>query len=390
MPSNHSARIYLDYHASTPTDPRVIEAMAPYWTERPGNPHAIDHAHGWDASEAVERAASRVAAAINADADEIIFTSGATEANNLAILGVAARASGKRRILVSAVEHKSVLAAAHTAARRYGMDVELVAVDSEGAIRLDCLKSALADDVLLVSVMAVNNEVGTIQPLGAIARLANAAGALLHTDASQALTAGSLDVSSIGADLVSLSAHKLYGPKGIGALYIRRDVQRQVEPLVYGGGQQNGLRAGTLPVPLCVGFGEAVALVADDCAEGERGRVRALRDKLFAGLGRAAAGLRLNGPQVNSRHPGNANIMFPDMEADPLLAKLQPAIAASTGSACTSGTIEPSHVLRAIGLTETEANSSIRFSIGRFTTDNEIEQAITLISQAVLDLNKQQ
>ncbi|GIK52595.1 MAG: cysteine desulfurase IscS [Planctomycetota bacterium] len=374
--------IYMDYQASTPVDLRVIEAMTPYWHECPGNPHATDHAFGWTAAKAVEQACEQVASAIAADPDEIVFTSGATEANNLAILGVAARAPrGRRRIIVSAIEHKSVIAAAHAAAKLNDCKVNVVAVDKEGNVQPDALRQCLADDVLLVSVMAVNNEIGSIQPIADLAEITHSFGALFHTDATQALTAGSFDVQRVDADFASLSAHKLYGPKGIGALYIRRDLHRHVEPQVHGGGQQHGLRAGTLPVPLCVGFGAAIGLLRN--ADEERQRVRELRDEFVRQLREALPALALNGPRVISRHPGNANLLFPRLDADVLLASLQPHVAASTGSACTSGTIEPSHVLRAIGLTDDEASSSIRFSIGRYTTLDEITHAAVKIAQAV-------
>lgn len=374
--------IYMDYQASTPVDPRVIEAMTPFWRVHPGNPHATDHAFGWAAARAVEQAGEQVARAIAADADEIIFTSGATEANNLAILGAAARAPReRRRIIISAIEHKSVIAAAHAAAKRNGFRVDTIPVDKEGFVQPDAMRQRLADDVLLVSVMAVNNEIGTIQPVAELAEIAHSFGALFHTDATQALTAGDFDVQSTNADFASLSAHKLYGPKGIGALYIRRDLHRHVEAQIHGGGQQQSLRAGTLPVPLCVGFGTATGLLTH--ADSERQQVRELRDEFVRQLVNAFPALTLNGPTTTNRHPGNANILFPGIEADVLLASLQPHIAASTGSACTSGTIEPSHVLRAIGLSEEEANASIRFSIGRYTTHGEIISAVEKIACAV-------
>ncbi|MBE7492975.1 MAG: cysteine desulfurase [Planctomycetes bacterium] len=376
--------IYMDYQASTPVDHRVIEAMTPFWRVHPGNPHATDHAFGWAAARAVEQASEQVARAIAADSDEIIFTSGATEANNLAIFGVASRAPReRRRIIISAIEHKSVIAAARAAAKRNGLRVDTVPVDKEGFVQPDAMRQRLADDVLLVSVMAVNNEIGTIQPVAELAEITHSFGALFHTDATQALTACDFDVQRMNADLASLSAHKLYGPKGIGALFIRRDVQQRVEPLIYGGGQQHGLRAGTLPVPLCIGFGTAVNLLVGPSADQERQRIQDLRDTFVNQLRKVMPPIQLNGPRTSRRHPGNANIYFPGIEADVLLASLQPHIAASTGSACTSGTIEPSHVLRAIGLSEEEANASIRFGIGRNTTHNEVTQAVEKITQSI-------
>lgn len=375
-------RIYMDYQASTPIDPRVSEAMSPFFFCHPGNPHASDHSYGWEANAAVEKAAQRVADAISADADEIIFTSGATEANNLAILGLAARASlGRRRILVSAIEHKCVLAAAFATAKRFGCTMETVPVDSNGTLRLDVLKDRLKNDVLLVSVMAVNNEIGTIQPLAAVAALSHEVGALVHTDAVQALTTMNMDVRDLDVDMLSISSHKLYGPKGIGALYIRRNVQKCVEPIIYGGGQQNGLRSGTLPVPLCVGLGEATALVASEEANEERLRIRSLRDNFIERLLLLSPNIRINGVSGDLRHLGNANLCFGGINAHNLLGALQPSIAASTGSACTSGMPEPSHVLRAIGLSIDDANSSIRFSIGRFTSNDDIDESITVINE---------
>ncbi len=379
-----SESIYLDYQASTPVDPRVTAAMAPYFFDHPGNPHASDHAVGWNAHRAIQVAADRIASAIGADADEIIFTSGATEANNLAILGTALRApKNRRRIIISSIEHLCVIAAAHAAATRLGFVIDTIPVDSEGIVRLDALKKLLADDVLLVSVMAVNNEIGTIEPVSKIAAMSHEVGALFHTDAVQALTTNPLDISDLGVDLLSLSAHKLYGPKGIGALYIRREIQRQIEPLIYGGGQQNGLRSGTLPVPLCVGFAEAVKLLSSENAAEERMTVARLRDGFIAALSSAGLVFDINGPSGILRHVGNANIRFDNCDAHQLLQSLQPKVAASTGSACTSGTPEPSHVLRAIGLSVDQANQSIRFSFGRFSNEDDVVIAAQLIATQV-------
>jgi len=374
--------IYMDYQASTPVDPRVSGAMEPFLFDHPGNPHSSDHSFGWEANTAVENALRQIAAGIGADPDEIIFTSGATEANNLAILGAVARGGQKRRrILVSAVEHKCVLSAARASADRLGFTIDQVPVDRDGTIRLDSLRDRLHDDVLLVSAMAVNNEIGTIQPVADISSMCHEVGALVHVDAAQALTAGSLDVHHLNIELLTLSAHKIYGPKGIGALFIRRDAQRKIEPLIYGGGQQGGLRGGTLPVPLCVGFGQAVALMAADEAEDERSRVRGLRDRLISGICDIDRNIRINGPTGFSRHPGNANLRFPGIDAHDLLMALQPRLAAATASACTSGTPDPSHVLRAIGLTNPEALSSVRFGVGRFTEQTEVDEALTILRE---------
>lgn len=377
-------RIYMDYQASTPIDPRVSKAMAPYFFDQPGNPHSADHTFGWEANAAIEKAAQQIASAINADPDEIIFTSGATEANNLAILGAAARApENRRRILVSAVEHKCVLAAARITAARFGFTIELIPVDHNGVVCLDVLEDRLDNNVLLVSVMAVNNEIGTIEPIAAVTAMCHDVGALVHTDAVQALAAGPLDTQHLDVEFLSLSAHKIYGPKGIGALYIRRDVQRQIEPLIYGGGQQNGIRAGTLPVPLCVGFGEAAALMTGKEASNEHVRLRRLRDQLIERICGLGNDIRLNGPTSDVRHPGNANLCFTGLYARDLLAALQPRIAASTASACVSGIPDVSHVLRAIGLSILEAEGSVRFSIGRFTTEADIDEAVAALQKTL-------
>ena len=376
--------IYADYQATTPVDPRVVEKMTPYWREAFGNPHSSDHVIGWRAAETVRGAASGVAALIGADADELIFTSGATEANNLALLGLARRApAGRRRILVSAIEHKCVLAAARSLAEREGFTVETVPVDGEGFVDLSALADRLDETVLVVSVMAVNNEVGTIQDIPSIAELVAPHGALLHCDAAQAPCA--MDVSELAthADLVSLSGHKVYGPQGIGALYIRRDVQEHIEPLIYGGGQQDGLRSGTVPMPLCVGMATAAEIIRTPEGAEERRRLARQRDSFTRLLQSSRFPVAVNGPSSDRRHPGNANLRFDGFSAQDILGSLQPRLAASTGAACTSGIPEPSHVLRALGLSEAEAESSIRFSFGRFTTDDEVERAASFVAETL-------
>jgi cysteine desulfurase len=367
-------------------DRLVIEAMTPFLSEEPANPHASDHALGWRAHAAVDKAADQIAQTIGSDQDEIIFTSGATEANNLAILGIIRRAPSDRcRILVSAIEHKSVLSSARATAR-YGFAVEQIPVDRAGIVDLAALERLLADDVLLVSVMAVNNEIGSLQPLREVAERVHRVGAYIHSDAAQALSATRFDVEELGLDLASFSGHKIYGPKGIGSLYVRRAVQSHIEPLMYGGDQQNGLRPGTLPVPLCVGFGIAAMLMVTETAEEERLRIRHLRDRLVDRLIAIQPGIVLNGPSATLRHPGNANVRFAGFCGSDLLASVQPTLAASTGSACTSGIPEPSHVLRAIGLSVEESESSIRFGVGRFTTPDHIDQAVALIERALCSL----
>ena len=376
--------IYADYQATTPVDPRVVESMDPYWGQRFGNPHSADHIVGWRAAEAVREATDTVSGLIGADSDEIIFTSGATEANNLAILGLARRAPHPRsRILLSAIEHKCVQAAARVAAVREGLTVETIPVDRDGFVDLDWLSAEIDETVLVVSIMAVNNEIGTIQDIPSIASLLEPHGILFHCDAAQAPCA--MDVSTLAryADLVSLSAHKFYGPQGIGALYIRRDVQGRVEPLIYGGGQQDGLRSGTVPVALTIGMGSAAEIVGSDEGARDRERIACQRDRFVEVMLHEGIALEVNGPSDNRRHPGNANLRFPSCDAQDILASLQPRLAASTGSACTSGIPEPSHVLRALGLSGEEADSSIRFSFGRFTTDEDVFGAASLVISAV-------
>ena len=379
--------IYADYQATTPADPRVVEKMTPYWREAFGNPHSSDHIIGWRAAETVREAASSMAALIGADADEMIFTSGATEANNLALLGLARRAPvGRRRILVSAIEHKCVLSAARSLAEREGFTVETIPVDGQGFVDLDALAERLDETILVVSVMAVNNEIGTIQDIPRIAALLAPYGALFHCDAAQAPCATLHYELVTHADLISLSGHKVYGPQGIGALYIRRDVHEHIEPLIYGGGQQDGLRSGTVPMPLCVGMAAAAEIIRTSEGAEERGRLARQRDSFIRLLQNSRFPVAVNGPTSDRRHPGNANLRFDGFSAQDILGSLQPRLAASTGAACTSGIPEPSHVLRALGLSEAEAESSIRFSFGRFTTDDEVEQAADLVVETLESL----
>ena len=378
--------IYADYQATTPVDPRVLEKMLPYWGESFGNPHSNDHIVGWKAAEAVRESQTSVAALIGADPDEIVFTSGATEANNLALFGLARRAPpSRRRILVSAIEHKCVLAAARALEEREGFTLETIPVDREGFIDLDVLESMLDSSVLVASIMAVNNEVGTIQDLSAITALLARHGAIFHCDAAQAPCA--MDVSRLAeyADLISLSGHKIYGPQGIGALYVRRDLQNSMEPIIYGGGQQKGLRSGTVPVPLCVGMAAAAEIVVEE-GPCERLEVAKRRNFYVTLLSDISFPTAINGPAWDRRHPGNANLRFDGFAAQDILGALQPGLAASTGAACTSGIPEPSHVLSAMGLSESEAESSVRFSFGRFNSEVEVREAATLVKKALESL----
>lgn len=383
---NRTNTIYADYQATTPVDPRVLEKMLPFWGDSFGNPHSNDHVVGWKAAEAVRDSSTSVGKLIGADPDEIVFTSGATEANNLALFGLARRASpSRRKILVSAIEHKCVLTAAMALAERDGFNIETIPVDGKGFVDLDALEGMLDDSVLAVSVMAVNNEVGTIQDLPEIARLLSRDGVVLHCDAAQAPCA--MDVSCLAeyADLISLSGHKVYGPQGIGALYIRRDLHSCIEPTIYGGGQQNGLRSGTVPVALCAGMAAAAEIVM---AEGrcERPKVAEQRDLFVGLLADNGFAVDINGPGWKWRHPGNANLRFDGFAAQEILGSVQPRLAASTGAACTSGMPEPSHVLRAMGLSESEADSSVRFSFGRFTSNLEVREAANVVLTALRSL----
>lgn len=368
--------IYLDHQASTPTHPQVVAAMQPYYADLYANPHAGDHAAGWSAADAIETARSAVAEAINADDDEIIFTSGATEANNLAIRGLTQRDARRKKIIVSAIEHKAVLAPARVVTRE-GLELVIAPVDREGRIDLDRLSRLVDEQTLLVSMMLVNNEMGVVQPVQEISQLCRSAGALLHTDAAQALYWMPIDVLELGVDFLSLSGHKVAGPKGIGALYVSREAKSLLQPLIHGGDQEGGLRAGTLPTPLCAGLGKACRLLPDDRAVAEwRSRTLELE-----------AGLKSLFPQMETignredRHPGNLCVRMPGVDAERLVALLQPDVALARGSACTSGIPEPSHVLRAMGLDANEASEVVRLSTAPTTSKGEIEIALQCFAE---------
>ena len=382
--------IYLDHQATTPVDPRVFAEMTPYFRDSFGNPHSSDHCLGWESSRAVEDAAVRVARLIGVDSDEIIFTSGATESNNFALLGLGRHAAGgkRRRILLTAIEHKSVLAVGKVLDESYGFVVESIPVDSEGFVNLPALEASLDEDVLAVSVMAVNNEIGTIQDIERVSRVVRDCGALFHCDAAQAPVAMNIEGIGRQTDVLSLSSHKMYGPKGIGVVYIERGLQDRFEPLIYGGGQQSGLRSGTVPVSLCVGMGVAASLLVGDTADQRRANLRRQRDMFVEKLKSMTWPVTVNGPGGRDRHPGNANVCFAGFAAHDTLGALQPRLAASTGSACTSGIPEPSHVLRAIGLDTDYAESSIRFSLGFDTSDEDVEEAVGLIDETLTKLSK--
>lgn len=372
------APIYLDYQASTPVDPAVSEAMRPFWEIEFGNPHSSNHAFGWRAEEAVQRARLAVADFIGADADEIVFTAGATEANNLAILGLLGHTTGAgKRVVVSAVEHKCVLEAARQLGRP-GFEVVLAPVGPDGVIVLDTLAKLIDANTALVSVMAVNNEVGSIQPIREISELCRRVGAVFHSDAAQAGSAMEIDIDSLGVDMLSLSAHKLYGPKGIGALYVSHRVRNELRPIIHGGGQEGGLRSGTLPTPLCVGFGAAVEIMGSRLPE-DIVSYQVSRDLFLGTLRSCGMDFHINGSERG--HRGNLNLRLPDVDAEMLLMNLQPRLAVSMGSACSSGIPEPSHVLRAIGLTAEQAGECIRVSFGRFTTAEQASAAAIFLSE---------
>lgn len=375
--------IYLDYQATTPTDPRVLEVMLPWFTERFGNPHSDAHAYGWDAEEAVERARGDVATSLNADPREIVFTSGATEANNLAIKGAARfrrRHEGRDRVVTFQSEHKCVLESVR-GLERDGFEVAVLPVRGDGLVELQALRDALDERTGLVSVMAVNNEIGVIQPLSEIAEAVHAVGAWLHVDAAQALGRIPLDVRVAGIDLLSLSGHKLYGPKGIGALYVRRRPRVRLEPLFDGGGQERGLRSGTLPTPLCVGLGEACRIAVTELPR-EDERLAGLRDAFMAALQARLGPVQING-SLQARVSGSLNLCFPGAPADKVMAAAR-GVAVSTGSACSSATVEPSYVLRALGMSDEAAACSLRIGFGRMTTLEEVARAADLLASAVV------
>jgi cysteine desulfurase len=378
-----SESIYLDYQATTPLDPRVAAAMQPFMGRMFGNPHS-EHTFGWEAGEGVDRAAEAVAYLIGAAPGEIVFTSGATEANNMAIQGVA-RSRGRRgnHIVTTAIEHKCVL---HTALsfQRSGFDVDVVPVLPNGLVDPETVTNAVRDETALVSVMLANNEIGTLQPIAEIGAFCRAHGIVMHTDAAQAVGKVPVDVSALNVDLLSLSAHKLYGPKGIGALYVSRQCPVALEPLIIGGAQQNGLRAGTIPTLLAVGLGEACRL-ADAELETDRRHSQELREGFLAALKKEFPDLAVNG-DLEHRLPGNLNIRFAGVDSESLLTALQGQIAASTGSACNAGSIEPSYVLLALGLSIEDVNSSIRFGFGRFICHSTVLEAATLIGNKARSL----
>ncbi len=371
--------VYLDYSATTPIDPRVVEAMLPYLTEKFGNPASRSHQYGWDAESAVENARAEVAALVNADPKEIVWTSGATEANNLAIKGAANFYQNKGKHLITLkTEHKAVLDTMRELERQ-GFEVTYLDVLPNGLVDMAALEAALRPDTILVSIMAVNNEIGVIQPIAEIGELLRGKGVLFHVDAAQATGKIDIDLSKLKVDLMSFSAHKTYGPKGIGALYVRRKPRVRLEAQMHGGGHERGMRSGTLPTFLIVGMGEAYRLARLEM-KSENERIRALRDRLLKGLSDLPE-IYVNG-DLEHRVPHNLNISFAYVEGESLIMAVKD-IAVSSGSACTSASLEPSYVLRALGLNDELAHSSIRFSIGRFTTAEEIDFTVDLLHKQI-------
>jgi cysteine desulfurase len=384
-PNRLAQPIYLDYQATTPCDPRVVEAMLPYFTERFGNPHSRNHYYGWEAEEAVEKAREEVATLIGADAKEIVFTSGATESNNLAIKGVAYFNRAKKNHVITVVtEHKCVLDSCRHL-EQDGFQVTYLPVQKNGLIRLEDLEAALTEQTVLVSVMAANNEIGVIQPLAEIGALCRKHGVFFHTDGAQAVGKIPLDVDAMNIDLMSISGHKIYGPKGIGALYVRRRPRVRLQALINGGGQERGMRSGTLPTPLCVGLGEACRIAGEEMVA-EAARLTALRERFLDGIRARLPETYLNGDAL-LRLPGNLNISFAFVEGEGLMMGVKD-IAVSSGSACTSASLEPSYVLRALGVDAEMAHTSLRIGLGRFTTEAEVDYAIDHIAEAVSRLRE--
>jgi cysteine desulfurase len=389
--------VYMDNHSTTRVDPRVVEAMLPFFVDTYGNAGSTTHVFGWEARDAVQRSRQEIAAAIGAEPREIVFTSGATESNNLAIRGVADRYSGKtKHVITVATEHRAVLDPVNRLARR-GFRVTILPVRQNGQpdagmVELDRLEDEIRDDTILVSVMLANNEIGVIQPMAEIAQICRRHGVLLHSDATQAVGKIPVDVGSLGVDLMSFSAHKIYGPRGIGALYVKR--RTRLVPQIDGGGQEHGLRSGTLNAPGIVGFAAAASICGQEL-EAESARLAALRNRLFTGLSERITETSLNGPSWEGechsgrlvRLPGNLNMAFGYVEGESLMLNI-PGLAVSSGSACTSATPEPSHVLRALGLSESQARSSLRFGLGRFNTTEDVEFAIEAIAGTVRRLRE--
>ena len=379
--------LFFDMQSTTPVDPRVLDAMLPFFTEQFGNPHSRSHFYGWESETAMEHARGQVARLVGADPKEIVFTSGATESNNAAIKGIASfYREKKRHVLTTQTEHKCVLDSCRHL-QEQGFEVTYLPVRSNGLVDLKEVEKALRPDTALVSVMMVNNEIGVIQPIREISKLCREKKVFLHTDAAQGVGKVPIDVNEMGIDLMSISGHKIYGPKGIGALYVRRRPRVRLEPQMNGGGQERGLRSGTVPTPLVVGFGKACEVAMEEM-ENDRRHVERLGQRLKDGIMRRLRSVVLNGAEdVTHRYPGNVNLSFACVEGESLIMGLKD-IAISSGSACTSASLEPSYVLRALGVDEEMAHTSLRFGIGRFTTEAEIDRAIALTCRQVNKLRE--
>lgn len=379
--------IYLDSNATTPVDPRVLEIMLPFFTEYFGNPSSLNHSYGWEAEAGVEKARETIAQAINAQPVEIVFTSGATEANNLAIKGVAESYMGQgQHIITVQTEHSAVLAPCRYL-ESLGFSVTYLPVDSQGLIQLETLEDAFRPETVLVSVMAANNEIGVLQPIREIGEMCRDRKILFHTDAAQALGKIPLDVEAMNIDLLSMTAHKLYGPKGIGALYVRRRSPRvQLAPQLHGGEQERGVRSGTLYTPQIVGFGEALRLAVAEQAE-ETERLKGLRDRLWTHLAKNLSDITLNG-HPTLRLANNLNISIAGVNGSTLLSKLQPHIALSSGSACSAANPAPSHVIKALGRSDELARATLRFGLGRETTEADIDSTKDVVIEKVQTLRK--
>ncbi|MBN9514872.1 MAG: IscS subfamily cysteine desulfurase [Alphaproteobacteria bacterium] len=375
--------IYLDYQATTPMDPRVLEVMMPYFTHKFGNPGSRSHAYGWEAEEAVEKARGQIAKLIGADEKEVIYTSGATESNNLAIRGVAEfYKDRKNHIITTVTEHKCVLDTCRHLEQQ-GFEVTYLPVQQNGLLDLDVLRAAITDKTVLVSVMAVNNEIGVIQPLAEIGKICRERKVFFHTDAAQAAGKIPLDVEAMNIDLMSISGHKIYGPKGIGALYVRRKPRVRLVAMIYGGGQERGFRSGTLPTPLCVGLGEACEIAMKEMGT-EAKHLAKLQERMLKGLRAKLTDIVVNG-DLEQRIPGNLNISFAYVEGESLMMGIK-NLSVSSGSACTSASLEPSYVLRALGVEEEMAHTSLRIGLGRFTTEHEVDTAVDELVRHVTKL----
>lgn len=376
--------IYLDHNATTPVDPRVLEVMLPYFTEIYGNAASIDHDYGHEAKQAVDKAREQIASLINARPDEIIFTSGATESDNIALLGVAEKYANKGDHIITCVtEHKAILDTCHRL-EMMGKKVTYLPVDQYGRVDPDEVRRAITPQTILISLMAANNEIGTLAPLAEIGAIAAEHDILFHTDAAQAVGHIPLDVQAMNIHILSMSAHKIYGPKGVGAIYRRRSLPRvKLEPVIYGGGHEHGVRSGTLNVPGIVGFGEALQIAKKEMTK-DAARFRGWTRQIHEGLQAELGEVLLNG-HPTERLPHNLNVSLPEVESKALIVKLK-GVALSTGSACTSAKVEPSHVIRALGFGDDRSHSAIRMSVGRFNTDEEIQVAIERIVMAVRQL----